>query len=82
LGALVRLSLPIIDAGTIFSAAVAAFGNNLFHVIGSVAQPAAGERRLLACNFRQLAENVSRSILAGRLPADTGWQPVLPGFPD
>ena len=43
-----------------------------------------GERRLLACSFRQLAEKhlvrpVRRKILvAGKLPATAGWQPALP----
>src|SRR6266550_6826858 len=49
----------------------------------------AGERRLPACSFRQLAEKLcersmqgvfaTRGTVVGKLPTTTGWQPVLPG---
>ena len=48
-----------------------------------------GERRLLACSRRQLADDVSRSQSDqnciehfGKLPKRTGWQPVLPSNRD
>ena len=43
-----------------------------------------GEHRLPACRSRQLAETISSEMrfaardVAGKLPATTGWQPVLP----
>ena len=44
-----------------------------------------GERRLPACNRRQLADDIFREakfelhhVLFGKLPKRTGWQPVLP----
>jgi hypothetical protein len=50
-----------------------------------------GERRLLACRSRQLAETGQFSnylritcakVLPAALPATTGWQPVLPSTPE
>jgi hypothetical protein len=35
-----------------------------------------GERRQLACNRRQLADE----IVFGKLPNTAGWQPALPGL--
>src|SRR6266446_1203328 len=43
-----------------------------------------GEHRLPACSYRQLAEMLCVFVaatslkVAGKLPATTGWQPVLP----
>jgi hypothetical protein len=57
---------------------------------GNLGKHFSGEHRLPACPSRQLAEmhlsmllreeEIRDTDVAGRLPATTGWQPVLPGW--